>query len=502
MKYNLFANTSTNYLVVIMRLIQGILTTRWFYEYLGQSQYGYWSLLWSFFIYALLLDFGFSMVVQKFTANKLYERDINKYNDIVGSVFAFQILMALVIFIGSLIAGEFLEFLTRESNPETLIYYKKALYLLGAGTALTYPLGIFNEILTGLHKQYIKNWIIFTGKIVELIGIWLLFNHGGKLLTLIIFTIILNFVITISNFWPIKRNIKDFRLRFFPKWYILKELREFSFYVYLITISNLILLKTDRLVLGIFSGLNSVGIYQLGSRMPELGKQMASQYQIGLAPISAELHGENNLGKLQSILVKSLRFTAFLATGPLLISIYLAPEILQLLFNVSDLEVVRVCQYMMVSSYVAVVFRSVAAKYFLMCNLHRFLAITLICEAVVNLTLSIMLVRKFGVLGVVYGTLAANGLLGVFWYLPKLISTLKLSAKSILTEVYLKPLIGTALGFIVAWTLKKYIFAAVNLWIFMIISAITIGITYLISCGLLMLNKEEKLTIKQCLCRR
>lgn len=34
--------------------------TRWLLASLGQEYYGLWALLWSFFCYSLLLDFGFA----------------------------------------------------------------------------------------------------------------------------------------------------------------------------------------------------------------------------------------------------------------------------------------------------------------------------------------------------------------------------------------------------------------------------------------------------------
>ena len=58
MKIPVIKNTVTNYLNAGVRLLQGILISRWIIGYLGMEYYGLWTLLWSFFVYALLLDFG------------------------------------------------------------------------------------------------------------------------------------------------------------------------------------------------------------------------------------------------------------------------------------------------------------------------------------------------------------------------------------------------------------------------------------------------------------
>ena len=73
MKIPFFKNTLTNYFSMFVRLIQGILVTRWLVSHLGEAQYGLWIMLWSFFSYALLLDLGFGVAAQTVTAPELYK---------------------------------------------------------------------------------------------------------------------------------------------------------------------------------------------------------------------------------------------------------------------------------------------------------------------------------------------------------------------------------------------------------------------------------------------
>ena len=48
MKIPVIKNTVTNYLNAGVRLLQGILISRWIIGYLGMEYYGLWTLLWSF----------------------------------------------------------------------------------------------------------------------------------------------------------------------------------------------------------------------------------------------------------------------------------------------------------------------------------------------------------------------------------------------------------------------------------------------------------------------
>ncbi|GEM_PF-4528050 len=103
MKNLLLKNTATNYLTMIVRSLQGILVTRWMIAYLGTDNYGLWALLWAFFAYALLLDFGFGLTAMKYTSSGLYRQDIRKYNSIISAVFSFHALGGLLIASGGLL---------------------------------------------------------------------------------------------------------------------------------------------------------------------------------------------------------------------------------------------------------------------------------------------------------------------------------------------------------------------------------------------------------------
>ena len=78
MKIPFVKNTVTNFFSMFVRMVQGILITRWMIHNMGEAQYGLWVMLWSFFSYALLLDLGFGVAAHKVTATELYKWDIKK----------------------------------------------------------------------------------------------------------------------------------------------------------------------------------------------------------------------------------------------------------------------------------------------------------------------------------------------------------------------------------------------------------------------------------------
>ena len=174
MKIPFFKNTITNYFSMFVRLVQGILVTRWLISHLGEAQYGLWVMLWSFFSYALLLDLGFGVAAQKVTATELYKKDVEKFNHTISSIFFSHVSMALLIlpltFIGMYYVRELFH-LKADATAEYIYFCREALLLSGLAATVVFPLGVFPEILVGLQKLYLRNYIIIISKVLELAGV-------------------------------------------------------------------------------------------------------------------------------------------------------------------------------------------------------------------------------------------------------------------------------------------------------------------------------------------
>ena len=462
---SILKNTLTNYAVVGVRLAEGILLTRLLFSELGQAYYGFWGLLWSFFAYVLLLDFGLSQAAQKHTSQRLYETEPERYTTIVSAVFGMQFIMSGVIIAGTGVAVYFLEQLTNIHDPAQLDYCRKALLLLGIGVGLTFPTGLFPSILVAVHKIYLRNYVIISVRVLELCGLFIILNFlGGNLISMVVYCVSLNIMSNMVMLIMVKANIPNFRIRPKFSWKTVKSLSNFSFYIYLIALANILAAKTDRLVLGFFSGLESVGLYQIGTRLPEMAQSAGTQFHENLTPLSAALSKHSDQAELRNLIYFSMRISALLTMAITAIGFLLTPEALNVLFGIKVAETrdaaALVCRMMLISVFFTVGFRSVASRFMMMSGRHKFLAKIQISEAVLNLTLSIVFVKYsfiteslihnvnsdintggvlLKVMGVVLGTLIPNVLISLLVILPYMCSFVHKSVAKILVTVYLIP---------------------------------------------------------------
>ncbi len=489
-------NTVTNYVYLVIRMGAAIILTRIIFMGLGTDYYGFWSLLWAIFGYSLLLDFGFGQTVQKYTAEASFTGDMNKYSRILSAVLCSYFVMSLIIIIGTIIASFFIDRIFNLDNKASPDYYRTVFIIFGVGVSLVFPSGIFPEVLVGMKKIYLRNYILIFNKLLELLGIYLIFKFNGSLLCLAIFAAVLNlctniviayFVFTILP--GLRISIKYFTLNSF------KEIADFSIFSYIVTIANMMIFKTDRIILGIVTGMNGVAIYQLGTRVPEIMQYLTTQFQENLAPIAASLHKAGDTAKMQEIMYNSVRMITFITSCVFVIFTLLAAPILFVWLHITANTqplVLTITYIILISVFILVTFRSTASHFLLMTGKHRLVASLAIAEAILSLSLCITLAIKFGVIGIAFGILIPNTIISVCFIFPIAVKYLHQSIWKYILKIFIPmPLVSLpTIAFLywinTCWTVEQWnIFRLAGI-------GIAAGIIYLISGWFFYISKAEK----------
>ena len=196
-------------------------------------------MLWSFFSYALLLDLGFGVAAQKVTATELYKKDIEKYNRTISSIFFSHVSMALLIlpltFVGMYYIRQLFH-LPADATDEYIYFCREALLLSGVAATIVFPLGVFPEILAGLQKLYLRNYIIIVSKVIELAGVIFIFAMGWGLFKLLAFVMIVMGATQLAMLVGVFRNIPKFRIRLAFDEDVFKGIFKLYFFCYCNTI--------------------------------------------------------------------------------------------------------------------------------------------------------------------------------------------------------------------------------------------------------------------------
>lgn len=414
-KRNIWRNTVSNYVCVAVRLVTGMILFRLLYQALSTEQFGFWALLWAMFGYGILLDFGFGFTAQKRVAELSVHKDWDRLSRVLSTIFISYIGVAVCFIALGLFGADAILSLFR-ITPENREAFREALALFLCGLGIAFPMGLFPEILRGQQRISLANYIFCGAMLVQFVLTAAAIHAGYSLKTFIAIALSCTFVPDlICGFFAMRRMPE---VRIHPKFFsrqMISDTMSFSLYAYLITLSGIIITKTDQLVISSLVAVSAVALYQAGAKVAEMFAGLSHQLPETFSPAAAHLHAKGHRQMLQKLLVDGTRFSVMVATPLYLICAFSMKTLLSLLTGepTPHPETYWVAQVLLLWGYMLVLTQSVSKRVFMMSGHEKRLTALAIGEATLNLVLSVVLVLWFkNILCVAIGSLVASTVFG------------------------------------------------------------------------------------------
>lgn len=413
--------TLSNYALLLLRLLSMVVLTRQLFLGFSAETYGFWALLWSIFAYALLLDLGLGTALQKYTSQWRagHERSFGALLSTAGLLYS---LMGLLVALGVWLMEPSLAVFLPGLSPETLSHYQRVFHVFGMGTAALFPLGCFVELLRGMEALVLRNAIQALGVVAHLcLSLWALTSASDPLMAMVWVSLGVTGIVNLSLggafFWRVYREQRALSWGF-PRWAMVRELLQFSVFAWMITLTNLIIFRTDQLVISSSLGLAAVAGYQIIQRVAEMYRQYTTQLHDVLGPQVAVHFQKGDHQAVRQALLSSQRWVLTLVLWSFLPLFIGLPFLLQLWLGLSDPAVLLSGRILLCSMALQIVMRSTSTQVMLMCQQERTLMRLAVGEALGNLVLSVVLAPWLGIVGVALGTLLPNLLVTLGGYLP------------------------------------------------------------------------------------
>lgn len=394
LKHSIIGNAVSNYLRTIVALTVGLVTFRLLYQSMDKSEFGFWSLLWSVFGFGSMMDFGFGFAAQKRVAELSVHRQWEELGRVLSSILGFYGLMALVMCGAAFGAGDLL--LQAFHVPaERTAEFHFVLVLFFAGIALAFPLGLFPEILRGQQRITLVNGILIAAMVSRLALVWWATHHHwgftAYMLIALGFTLLPDVIaapLALKHMPEVKLSLRAVSLR------SLGNTASFSIFAYIGTCTNLILGKTDQLVLASGIGIGAVALYQAAGKAGEVFRDFTKQLQDALSPAAARLHAMGEHAVLGQMLVKATRWSIIVATPLYLLCAFYLDEVLRVLTGeqLIERETYLTAQVLLFWYYTTILTHSVSKRIFIMTGHERRLMWLGLGEAAANLAISVTLV--------------------------------------------------------------------------------------------------------------
>ncbi len=398
----LLRNIGSNWLGYFVTVTIGFFLAPFVVHRLGDTQYGIWTLVLSLTGYFGLLDLGIRSSVGRFVARYISLDDSSKVNEIVSS--------AMFILSGGsalgLIAILGLQYFFDgfRIDPSFAGPARAALFIAGLNVVIALPLGVFSSVLVALERFDVITAISVAGALTRASLVICLLSLNYGLLALAVVTIAVSLaessgmVLCAKHFYPALAP-----RRRFIRVTAAKELLGFGLYRFVWIVANQLIFYTDSVVIGLFLGAGAITYYSIAGSLVNYARNIVSLATDTLYPAAARLDTKRDLEGLRDLQVFGTSVAILVGFPICAVLIFLGKQFITLWmgqqYSISAryLVVLMIPQVASMSQYTSALILAAMAR-------HRVLAYIVICEALANLILSIILVRKFGLIGVAWGT--------------------------------------------------------------------------------------------------
>ncbi len=402
-KTKIAANTLANSFARLWRYALNFILFPFIVHHVGAEMYGIWLLVGSVTGYFGLLDFGFGTALVKYVAQYNARGDKETINKMINSVFLFYIGVGLIIFSALILIGTSGLSLFKIDTEDYWI--ARYIFYITAVTSLTsWPIRSFQSIYAGLQRYDIAAKLTVFGSSVNAAITWVVLSSGYGIIELIFFQVIASTLLQVIHIFVIHRLAPYITLkREYMTTKTLRNIFTFSVVIFFTNIAGMIILYTDQIVLGVFLSMSAITFYSVARKLHQVVQSVWYLSGSALLPAITEMDTLKEKEKIERILYTGSKYRCaitFMALVPIFV---LADHIIRFWMGESYEWIGLVARVYLLYWFILAPFGTIGNT---LLAKERFKPILYLNmgNAVLNLLLSIILVRYYGLLGVVLGT--------------------------------------------------------------------------------------------------
>lgn len=414
----LLNNTAYHALGRVWQLAIGLFMAPFILSYLGDAQFAIWVLFWTLSTYFMFMDFGFAVSLTREAAQLEVREDYGSINQAISSLCLFYVFLGIMVM---LLSWQLTPWLLRVMNvPENLTQTAIAIiFWSGSVFALIGIVNTLTSLLRGLQRFDLITKAMIIVSFINIIGVYvaLELSYGVKGL-LLVTAIVYAFQILLLLIY-IKRIMPTFHLRvqdFSSQ--RLREMLPFGMRIQVSKFAELASYQADKVLLAVFLPLQFVTMYDLGSRIASLMRDLPYALTASVFPAASEMQEKNDYTKLWHLYDRGSKYM-LVVTVPMLLGLWLTAHLIIGLWLGHVSHEVYLSVIMLSFAYWLVIALAMSFSIGLGLGWSKPVLYCAIIQAILNISLSCILIQNMGFQGALWGTviaiLIANGIL-YFWF--------------------------------------------------------------------------------------
>lgn len=431
------AGAILNYAVILLNTFVGLFYTPYMLHMMGQSEYGLYSLVASVIAYLTILDLGLGNAVVRYTAKYRAERKKTEQYEMFGMFFILYIIIGVI----ALIVGSalYLNVDALFGDTMTALELNKArvmMLLLVFNLAFTFPMSIFSSIITAYERFVFPRVVNIIRITLNTIVMICLLHMGYKAIAMVIVQTVFNVLTLILNYIYCRKELKiKMYFRNF-KWFFLKEVAIYSFWIFLNVIMDRVYWSTGQFVLGATVGTAAVAVFAVSIQLLHLYIAFSSSISsLFLPKITSMVTSNDNYKEISDIFIKTGRIQFIIMSFILSGFIVFGRQFIILWAGAEYEGSYMICVLFFVALLVPLL-QNIGITILQARNQMKFRSILYIVIAAISLVFQVLLAKKWGGIGcavaVAMALLLGQGLIMNIYYRKKQYLDIPLFWKEIL----------------------------------------------------------------------
>jgi O-antigen/teichoic acid export membrane protein len=454
-KRRLLTNTFANGAAQVAILVVSFAFMPLLANHFGLSGYGMYMLAFTLGGYAYLLDLGVGTALQKRIAEHDAKGDAPEVGRLVSTGLAFYAAVGCVAALGILVIALLAPRVFNVSPGDALLL-RRLLYVSAAQSFVLWPLSTAIHVLAGFQrfKKLAATSLASTGAQVVAMTLVLLAHKGPLMMFASLASITtaagcLNLLLARRELKGVHVNISGA-----AKGTLLSVLR-FSWPIFVGQLSAFIVYQqTDRVVLAAFVGASAVGLYEAAGKFQGFIVQMVGLANSAVMPMASSLDAREQHESIRTLFVRGTKYTLACSLPVTLVLIVFARPLILSWLGPAFASAPLAAQIIVLPQ-LFVAGLSVGGNIVIGRGFYHKRIPYILGAALLNLALSLILVRGLGILGVVLGTAIPYLLdfpFGLHWILKYTQVSFRIWLRKVVLPTYPLLVVPLALGLVLLRT--------------------------------------------------
>ncbi len=455
-KLQIIRNVGSSWFALGISVGVGLFLSPFILHRLGDEAFGIWVLIFSLTGYYGLFDLGIRSSIVRYISKDVTTNDFEHAAKVVNtSLFSYS-LIGTATFLITIAITFYLPDIFRSIPAQFVSTARWLLLMVGTSVALGFPLGVSGGVLEGLQKFYVLNWTNIVATVLRAVFIVIALRRGYGLLMVAFITVALPFLMSLIRAVIAAQLLRvPLGLEYVNRT-VFQEVARYGGPTFLIIIAARLRFKSDSIVIGSFLSATAITYFNIGSRIVDYATEVVESLAQIFNPMSSHSEAQGNLNRLRKIFVTGNRFCAFTIFPICAALVILGKSVIEVWVGIRYVKQSYPVLLIILFPTTMLLAQAASPRVLFGMSKHKLWAVISLIEGIVNVVLSIILVRPYGIVGDALGTAIPLAATTIFFLPRHLCQNLQIALRTYLREAYLLPAIVCIPTIVVLLLMKSW----------------------------------------------